>query len=236
MAGFNSPNYTQAPNIFFDEMMAQMGEAELRVALVIMRETFGWHRAGKVMSLSYLQKATGMSRQGVKNGIDAGIDRGIFWRNASGDSFEYGLVVNEVDHPSQRSRPGVVNEVDTTKKEKESIKENPKAGLTPGERERYADSVLELLRTHYKSSPIGNVSSPVQVERRIDEHVDVIEAYGWEEYVRAANVAVRYKDIRYASAIEAQIVRDKNQAETPTQPKPLPSQWGKEVVNFKLSN
>jgi hypothetical protein len=118
----------------------------------------------------------------------------------------------------------------------EITSENPKAGLTPGERERYADSVLELLRTHYKSSPIGNVSSPVQVERKIDEHVDVIEAYGWEEYVRAANVAVRWKDIRYASAIEAQIVRDKNQAETPTQPKPLPSQWGKEVVNFKLSN
>ena len=247
MAGFNSPNYTQAPNVFFDEMIAQMGEAELRVALVIMRETFGWHRQSKLMSLSYLMKATGMSKQGVLNGITDGIARGIICQEPSGNSYKYSLVVNEVDQnarASQRSRPLVVNEVDhllvnevdTTNKEKESIKESPKAGLTPGERERYADSVLELLRTHYKSSPIGNVSSPVQVERRIDEHVDLIEAYGWEEYVRAANVAVRWKDIRYASAIEAQIVRDKNQAETPTQPKPLPSQWGKEVVNFKLSN
>ncbi|MEZ4581563.1 MAG: hypothetical protein R3A10_07990 [Caldilineaceae bacterium] len=50
----------------FDDMISEMGEAELRVALVIMRETFGWHRESKQMSLSYLQQATGMSRPGYQ--------------------------------------------------------------------------------------------------------------------------------------------------------------------------
>lgn len=116
MAGFASPNYTQTPNIFFDEMLSQMKEAELKVALVIMRETFGWHRESKQMSLSYLMQATGMSKQGVLNGITDGIARGVICQEPSGNSYKYSLVVNEVDEnerSSQRSRPRVVNEVDT---------------------------------------------------------------------------------------------------------------------------
>ena len=174
MAGFNSPNYTQAPNVFFDEMIAQMGEAELRVALVIMRETFGWHRQSKLMSLSYLMKATGMSKQGVRNGIMDGIARGIICQEEFGNSYKYSLVVNEVDQnarASQRSRPVVVhevdhllvNEVDTTNKEKkkgeiktttppatrrratpEHMVVAEKHGLTPRQMTALVDAVLEV--------------------------------------------------------------------------------------------
>ena len=124
------PNYTQIPNVILDKLMKDMGEAELKVVMAVCRGTFGWHKQRKKMSLSYLQNATGLSRQGVLNGIDAAISAGIIRRRKSGMSWEYEIVlVNEVDYfiapTSQRSRLVLVNEVDTIKKElkKETIKE-----------------------------------------------------------------------------------------------------------------
>jgi hypothetical protein len=132
--GVDRPNYTQTPNLLLDDLMPYMGEAELKVTLVLMRRTFGYHRDKVEISLSHLQEATRLSRQGVINGINAGIERGTFvyeiiinGEHAS-TSQPSGLVnqvdqpptsqpnglplVNEVDQTSQRSRPPLVNEVD----------------------------------------------------------------------------------------------------------------------------
>lgn len=133
------PNYTQMPNLFLDDLFRLMGEAELRVTLVIARATFGYHRERVLLSLSDLQEMTGMGRQGVVNGIKAGLERGTVYRDSDGGSFFYGLlvegngsppsglvherdqlesprngleVVHEVDRSSPRSRPELVHEVD----------------------------------------------------------------------------------------------------------------------------
>lgn len=137
----DAPNFTQTPNILFDDLMADMKEGELRVALAIIRKTFGWHKDREVISLSQLEKMTGMSRQGVLNGIDDLIERGLVKRQKAGRGYSYELIVNEVDQStkltnkestnltsdSQLSRPKIVNEVDTQKKEeKKTIKESGK--------------------------------------------------------------------------------------------------------------
>lgn len=130
------PNYTQVPNTLIDDLMPKMKEAELKVTMAIARETFGWHRDEKLLSLTRLQALTGLSRQGVVNGIEDGLRRRVIERRAAGDSFTYRLLVNEVDQPSQRSRPvpvnqvdrQLVNEVDTAKKtaKKEEKKQGKK--------------------------------------------------------------------------------------------------------------
>lgn len=122
-----APNYTQIPNLLLEEHIKTMTEAEMRVALAIARKTFGWHKRQDKLSLSQLMNLTGMSRQGVINGIEAGIARGIIRRESDGQSYLYELVikeavVNEVDQSersetSQRSRPQLVNEVDQLKSE-----------------------------------------------------------------------------------------------------------------------
>ena len=143
------PSYTQTPNVLFDEYLRDMREAELKVILAIVRATFGWHVKEAPLSIADLQESTGMSRQGVINGIDKGMERGTIERRADGNSFIYSLSVNDVDSSdseehagsqrnrpaaSQRSRPVLVNEVDhlepesspvsaALKKDKESIKE-----------------------------------------------------------------------------------------------------------------
>jgi hypothetical protein len=50
--GFEDPTYTQIPDVFFDVIMCQLSEAELRVALYIMRRTFGWKKREDTISLA----------------------------------------------------------------------------------------------------------------------------------------------------------------------------------------
>ena len=102
--GYPKPSYTQTPNVLFDDHLAEMGDAELKVVLVVCRQTFGWHKESDRLSISQFEKKTGMSRQGVLNGIGSAIDRGIIGREKEGQSFRYFLLVNEVDSTSQRSR------------------------------------------------------------------------------------------------------------------------------------
>ncbi len=99
--GLEPPNHTQVPNALFDDLMCQMKEAELRVTLAICRYTFGWHKKEDEISLTCLQKMTGMSRPGVIKGIEAGMQRGVIRRRPRGQSFMYRLrLVNVVDQLS----------------------------------------------------------------------------------------------------------------------------------------
>ena len=75
--GFTEPNYTQTPNELFDVLMADMGEAELRVVLVAIRKTLGWHKQRDAISLSQFEKMSGLSHQGAIDGIAAATKRGL---------------------------------------------------------------------------------------------------------------------------------------------------------------
>ena len=125
------PNYTQTPNLLFDAYMQEMGEAELKVTLAIVRQTFGYHVDKARITFDDLQELTGLSRQGIQNGIESGLKRGTIQRHKSGKSFVYSMVVdsppvNEVDcKTSQRSRlqdPKPVNEVDLQRRKQRSTK------------------------------------------------------------------------------------------------------------------
>lgn len=143
MAGFKHPNYTQAPNQLFDELMAVMGEAELRIVLVAVRKTLGYHKTHDAISLSQFMKMSGLSRQGALDGIEAAKERGLLCelekRGARGVK-HYGLVISpdqsteetstsQASRPvtSQRSRPTK----ETVKKEKEKKDPTPNGGAQP---------------------------------------------------------------------------------------------------------
>src|SRR5512138_3042217 len=101
--GFASPNHTQTPNDFFD-LIRDMEDSELRVTLVMIRNTFGFHRPGFTMSIAELAKAAGLSENGAKAGAKAAEERGTFYR-VNPDSLktaEWALVVDgsPVDPPA----------------------------------------------------------------------------------------------------------------------------------------
>jgi hypothetical protein len=107
---FQSPNYTQTPNDFF-VMVSDMSEAELRVTLVMIRQTFGFHREEFKLGVTKLANAAGLSRQGALDGAAAAEKRGTF-RRTNPDAIteaEWELVVDEplqpVDPSSQLIPP-----------------------------------------------------------------------------------------------------------------------------------
>lgn len=53
--GFEGPNYTQVPDALFDELLAFLQGAELKVLLYIVRRTFGFKRDSDTISLSQMQ-------------------------------------------------------------------------------------------------------------------------------------------------------------------------------------
>ena len=61
--GFDSPNTTQVPDAFFDVVAPELSEAELRVALYIIRRTFGFKKDTDNISLRQMvEKMVGPSR------------------------------------------------------------------------------------------------------------------------------------------------------------------------------
>jgi phage replication O-like protein O len=72
-----APNYTQTPNDLFDYWLPHLKEGELKVLLVIMRKTFGWHKKRDRISISQLMRLTGLSKPSVIDASKSLQDKGI---------------------------------------------------------------------------------------------------------------------------------------------------------------
>jgi hypothetical protein len=84
MSGFSSPNYTQTPNDLFDELLPEMGLAELKVVMVIIRNTFGYHRDEVKLSVRALARATGMTAKSTLAGAEQAEAHGLIERHQDG--------------------------------------------------------------------------------------------------------------------------------------------------------
>ncbi len=171
MDTFDDPNYTQVPNqllgswernpasgesTFIPGMLSDMSEAELKVCLALCRLTYGFHRERAPAPLSFLQDMTGMSRQGVLNGLERLVERGLFFRFGRDGRT---TVWARGEANSQRSRPIMVNEVDRysqrSRHNKESIKKERKNALSSAKsteepaQDLPADPVPEDYTVHY---------------------------------------------------------------------------------------
>src|SRR5512139_3555468 len=85
--GFISPRYTQVPDELFDELMAHLSGAELKVLLYIIGRTFGIKKDNDDISLSQnckgiimrsgevLDKGTGLSKQSVVTALKGLIEK-----------------------------------------------------------------------------------------------------------------------------------------------------------------
>ncbi len=142
--GFFEPSFTPVPDVLFDALAPNLSESELRVALYIMRRTFGFKKHSDAISINQLiggittrdgrmlDSGTGMSRQGVMRGVKGLEVKGVITvrKDVSEDGVNqinlYSLrfrpqgVVYERDYGSLPSRPGVVTDVDP----QETVKQN----------------------------------------------------------------------------------------------------------------
>lgn len=91
--GFRGPNTTQVPDEFFDEVLSILSGAEVKVALYIIRRTFGFKRERDSISISQmihgittrdgriLDRGTGLSRDSVTKALKALEEKGIILKN-----------------------------------------------------------------------------------------------------------------------------------------------------------
>ncbi len=106
------PNYTQTPNDLFDHWLPLLGEAELKVLLVVMRKTFGWHKTHDAISVSQLSKMTGMLEETVIKAARSLQKKGVISRRVEGPNGKqetiYSLIINEDSnnlYPSVKPTP-----------------------------------------------------------------------------------------------------------------------------------
>jgi hypothetical protein len=87
--GFDSPNGTVVPDVVFDRLMPQLGDAELRVLLYVIRRTFGFKKDADSISVQQmvhgittrdgrvLDQGTGLVASAVHRGVNGLEARGI---------------------------------------------------------------------------------------------------------------------------------------------------------------
>lgn len=116
MKGFQSPNHTQVPNDLFDEHLADLGHAELKVLMVLIRWTLGFHRRKIRMPLRKMEELTGLSRRSIITAAKKLIGRGlveqdtervsewrIAWRDGDQDPPHVGVESGELTSPVDSS-------------------------------------------------------------------------------------------------------------------------------------
>ena len=79
-----APNTFQTPNDLVDEWLPKLGEAEVKVLLVIFRKTFGWHKPKDGISISQLMEFTGLTRTNAIKAARSLAEKGLIKREVVG--------------------------------------------------------------------------------------------------------------------------------------------------------
>lgn len=92
------PNFTQTPNIIFDELMSDLTDSELRVLMYICRRTYGFHRESDRIAyrqfeygIDGLDKGCGLRSEAIGIALKSLEERGIIIKEPLGHSFKYGM-------------------------------------------------------------------------------------------------------------------------------------------------
>jgi phage replication O-like protein O len=80
-----APNFTQTPNALCDDWLPLLGIAELKVLMVIMRKTFGWHKIRDRISLSQLEKLTGLGRKHILKAVKGLQEKNLILKIVEGE-------------------------------------------------------------------------------------------------------------------------------------------------------
>ena len=97
----HAPNYTQSPNVLFDEIFKTLKEGELRIVLVLIRQTFGWHKEWDRISIGKIAEKSGLDKRSVTRSLKSLIEKGIveqkrFGKNGK-ETLYFRLVMEEIE-------------------------------------------------------------------------------------------------------------------------------------------
>ena len=170
--GFEAPNHTQVPNDLFDVYLPQLKAAELRVLLTVIRQTIGFHRKKRRMSVTFLAGATGLSGEEVADAATSLLRRGLV---TTGWEANRGPVMPLAGEPEWmvgwREKPV---DVDRILFYKSAIREK-RANKQPTQKEE--NGYVYLVRDHGGCYKIGRTTN---LQRRIWDQISPVLPYPLE--------------------------------------------------------
>lgn len=191
------PNSCQVPNGFFDVLLPQLGDAELRVMLYLIRQSFGWQREWTERGYGRIEqicKGGGLSRQGAINALKALRERGAIESRKVGIAFEYRVCVHDVDSSTDQAEP--VNVVDRPDVQSTTLTEVSQAGgpTSVNEVDRESVNVVDRIKTQ-GSKPTENPNEGAAAAPSLEE----------DDRLRSINaVLVEARGTPWAKLTEAQ--------------------------------
>lgn len=174
-----APNFTQAPNELFDEWLPKLSHVQLKVLMVILRKTFGWHKIRDRISLTQLEKFTGAKRQAIISATKRLQSLGLILKEVEGKNGEqetyYELIViedsNNFNQCDQNTPPSVIitptKETLTKEKKKESNKEK---------------------KTPRSARPTATTKITLSKEKRCFEGISLEDRKAWRDKFTAVNL------------------------------------------------
>lgn len=86
---FSLTNATPVPNLVIDDLMPRLRDTEFRLLLVVLRQTWGWHKERDWLTHSQLKRRTGRSSAALSKAISVLVRANlILVRNRSGEILE----------------------------------------------------------------------------------------------------------------------------------------------------
>jgi hypothetical protein len=124
------PNFTQIPNVFFDEIYSKLGFAELKVLLYLMRRTYGFHKKTDRISLTQFESGiegldvgTGLARKNIISALSSLEEKKIVIKNKNKYVTSYSLyldsdlkLVTQSNQTSYAELPELVTQSNPQKK------------------------------------------------------------------------------------------------------------------------
>lgn len=179
-----APTFTQTPNDLFDHWLPKLSESELKVILIILRKTFGWHKTRDYISISMLAKKTGLLEETVIKAAKSLQKKGLILKEVIGTNGKqqtyYELIVEENSnnlYPSVQPRgplgldPGVSTEAQNKSsyiKEKQQQKKVAKSPVVvPSSDEEKREEDADEAATQYINSEIkkGNRVNETRIRK-----------------------------------------------------------------------
>ncbi len=210
------PNYTQTPNDLFDHWLPHLGEVELKVLLLIMRKTFGWHKTRDKISISQLENLSGSCRKNIIIAVNSLIQKGLITKEVIGpigrQETYYELVVIEDSNNSDQWRiatggggaaplGGVANRHPQKKESKENAKE--KQQQPPPSAVAVSDFIPEKEKPKIFSC-LEPIEIPwhdkVEISKQYQESV-VVNGIGWATHIDNPPKKCLAASIKYACSM-----------------------------------
>lgn len=149
-----APNYTQIPNVYFDEIMHKLSGSENLVFLAIMRKTFGWQKKRDRISYSQIMKIAGIAKSTTATAISSLERKGYIKAEVNGQFTFYSVNIEEESVPKivpEENGNCTENRTGTVPKIVPDCEETvPKIGHTKESNiNKYSKETIEKIETAY---------------------------------------------------------------------------------------